>query len=130
MDSLGYGLSAAAFWAFIGAIVLGGIWYSIREKDAQHETLRRIIESGQKVDEELVNRIMRGNEQRPDRGLKIAGLITVSVAPGLIVLGWFVGVLREMLGVAGLIGFIGLGLLVAGKFAERAYDSDTKPTQY
>ena len=30
---LGAGLAAIAFWGFIAIIVVGGMWYSIREKE-------------------------------------------------------------------------------------------------
>ena len=45
MENLGGGLAALAFWGFIASVVLGGIWYAVREKDAQHETLRKMIDS-------------------------------------------------------------------------------------
>jgi hypothetical protein len=51
MDGIGGGLAALAFWGFVAAVVVGGMWYAIREREAQHETLRRIIESGQPVDQ-------------------------------------------------------------------------------
>ena len=44
--SLGAGLAALAFWGFIASVVVAGIWYDIRKRDAQHETVRRIVESG------------------------------------------------------------------------------------
>ncbi len=38
MEGLGAGLSALAFWGFIAAVVVAGIWYSVRERQAQYET--------------------------------------------------------------------------------------------
>jgi len=124
MEGLAAGLSALAFWGFIAAVVVGGIWYSVRERQAQYATLRHIIDSGKPVDERLVDRILGGN-RRPDQGLKIAGLIVIFAAPGLAVLGWLIGqVARQwllpLLGVAGLAGFVGIGLLVAARVIERA----------
>jgi uncharacterized protein YneF (UPF0154 family) len=128
---IGAGLGALGFWLFIALIVIGGMWYSIREKDAQQETMRRIIESGQPVDQALIDRIF--GSKRLDRDLKIAGLITIFTAPGLAVLGWFISLLSEpwllpMLGVAVLVAFVGGGLLVAAKFAERSLNDDDTPT--
>jgi hypothetical protein len=128
MNSLGGGLAALAFWGFLAAVVVGGIWYGLRERQAQYDTLSRMIESGKPVDQAVVDKILGGNV-RPDRGLKIAGLITLFVAPGLVVLGWALGkvedgVLQPLLGVAGLVAFVGVGLLVAGKFAERSLKED------
>jgi hypothetical protein len=44
----------------------------------------------------------------------------VFVAPGLVALGFGVGEVQTLLGVAGLVAFVGIGLLVAGRFAERS----------
>ncbi len=128
---IGAGLGVLGFWAFIAAIVIGGMWYSIREKESQQETLRRIIESGQPVDQALIDRIF--GSKRLDRDLKIAGLITLFTAPGLAVLGWFISLLSEpwllpMLGVSVLVAFVGAGLLAAARFAERSYRDDDTPT--
>lgn len=128
MEGLAAGLSALAFWGFIAAVVLGGIWYGIREREAQHETLRRIIDSGQSVDENVINQIFK-EKSRPDRDLRIAGLIALFAAPGLAVLAWFIGKISQeglhaLLGVSGLVAFVGVGLLVASKVAEKSYDDD------
>lgn len=131
MQGIGQGLSALAFWGFIAAVVVAGIWYSIRERQAQHETLRRLIDSGQAIDQALVDQVLGGG-RRTDRGLRIAGLIVIFVAPGLAILAWFVGQLSEpwlmpLLGAAALVAFVGIGLLVAAKFAERSYREDAAP---
>lgn len=132
MDGLGAGLSALAFWGFLAAVVVGGIWYGLRERQAQYDTVRRIIESGQPVDDALIDKIIGGNRP-PDRSLKIAGLIVIFVAPGLAVLAWFIGQLSEpwlmpILGAAALVAFVGIGLLVAAKAAERMYGKDDRST--
>jgi len=128
MEGLGAGLAALAFWGFLAAVVVAGIWYSVREKEAQHETMRRIVESGQPIDEKVIEKVFRG-ESRTDRDLKIAAMIVIACAPGLAVLGWFLSFISEdalmpLLGVAGLVGFVGIGLWVASKIAERAYLED------
>lgn len=130
MEGIGAGLAALAFWGFIASVVVSGVWYSVRERDAQHETMRRLIESGQTIDQALVDKILHG-DNRPDRQLKIGGLITIFVAPGLAILAWFLSklaapLLFPLLGAAGLVAFVGIGLLVAARFAERAYrENDT-----
>ncbi|MCP5092280.1 MAG: intracellular growth attenuator family protein [Gammaproteobacteria bacterium] len=132
MQGIGEGLAALAFWGFIAAVVVAGIWYGIREQQAQHETLRRIIDSGQAVDPALVDQVLGGG-RRTDRGLKIAGLIVIFVAPGLAVLAWFISQLSAawlmpLLGAAALVAFVGIGLLVAARFAERSYREDENST--
>jgi len=128
MEGPAAGLGAIGFWLFIAAIVIGGMWYSIREKEAKQETIRRIIESGQPIDAALMDKLV-GGEKRLDRELMVAGLITLFVAPGLALLGWFISLLAPpwllpMLGVAVLVAFVGIGLIVAAKIAERTYSND------
>lgn len=132
MDAAVFSLGAFGFWMFIAAVVVGGMWYDIREKDARHETLRRMAESGQAIDEQLMLRVL-GSEKVLHRDLKVAGLIVIFVAPGLAVLGWMISLRSEewllpMLGVAALVGFVGFGLLAAAKFAEKSAAEVTEAT--
>ena len=106
---------------FVGACVVGGIWDGIRKRDAQHETLRRMLESGQPLDEALVNKVL-GADKRLDRDLRVSGLIVLAVAPGLLLLGWILSLqtpeaLLPLVGVSALVACIAIGLLVAAKFA-------------
>jgi hypothetical protein len=133
MEGLGAGLAAFAFWGFIAAVVVGGIWYAVREKEAQHETLRRLIDSGKDLDEETISRVFKDNS-RPDRDLKIGGIIAASAAPGLAVLGWFLRSVSDeafhaLLGVAGLVACVAVGLLVAARVAEKTFADDGRPTR-
>lgn len=124
MEGLGGGLTALAFWGFIGAVVVAGIWYAIREREAQHETFRRVVESGQPVDQELLDKVF-GGDRILHRDLKVGGLIVLSCAPGLAVLGWFLSFINDnafmaLLGVAALVACIGIGLLVASRAAKNS----------
>ena len=132
MDGLGAGLAALAFWGFIAAVVGGGIWYAVREKEAQHETLRRMIDSGRDLDEAAISRVFKENS-RPERDLRIGGIIALFAAPGLATLGWFLDnvsaeAFHALLGVAGLVAFVGVGLLVAARVAEKADADNGKRT--
>ncbi len=129
MQDYGVGIASAAFWAFIAAIILGGIWSDIRKRETKNETLRRVIESGQPIDPAILNKLV-GGDKRLDISLKVAGIITLFVAPGLAVLGWFIGKIAPasmipILGAASLIAFVGVGLLVAAKAAERSYQESS-----
>ena len=120
------GLAGLGFWLFLAAVVVGGIWLDAIKRESQQETLRRVVESGQNLDPELIDRMLKtSNEnERPDRELKIGGVITLSVAPGLMIFGYFLNRLEEglfgvFLGIGLLVGFVGIGLLTAGKMVER-----------
>ena len=134
MDGMGYGagLGALAFWGFVGAVTIAGIWSATKKRELQHETLRRLIESGDKIDKDIVDKLLhvnKGDDNRLDRDLKVAGLIMLSLTPGLALLGWFLSFLSEktflpLLGVSALVGCLSIGLLVASKISSRWYDDD------
>ena len=125
------GLGALGFWLFIGAVVVAGIWFDVRRRETEQETLRRVVESGQTIDSAVIDKLLKvgGGQSRTDRDLKVSGLIVIFLAPGIAILGWFLAklqpeVMSVMLGVAILLGLLGIGLLVAGKVAERWYEAD------
>ncbi len=125
------GLASLGFWVFLAAVVVTGIWSDVRKREAQQETLRRIVESGQQLDVAVIDRLVgaTGGNQRPDRDLKIAGIITMFVSPGLVILGWFLGrfndkIFELMIGVALLVLIVGTGLYVAGMMMKRWQQKD------
>ena len=137
--SLGAGLAALAFWGFIAAVVVAGIWYDIRKKESQQETIRRLIESGQPLDEGMMDKLLSQSEDgsdRLDRGFKVTGLILLPTAVGLAILGWVLGMehanaFLPLMGVAGLVGCIGIGFFIAAAVASRWYvqDNDSGPNE-
>lgn len=132
MESGIFGLAAFGFWMFVAAAAVGGIWDGVRKRDAQHETLRRMIEAGKEPDPQLVDKLI-GAAKKPARDLKVGGLIVIFVAPGLALMGWVISLQNEdvlipLLGVAGLVAFVGIGLLVAAGFLERANREDASDT--
>lgn len=127
MDGI-FGLAAFGFWLFIAAAAVAGIWDGVRKREAEHETLRRMIESGKQPSPEMVDKLL-GHKKEPARDLKVAGLIVSFVAPGLAVMGWVISFTAEdafipLLGVALLVAFVGAGLLTAAKFLERSNRED------
>jgi hypothetical protein len=124
----GAGLAALGFWIFIAAAVAASYWDTIRKRESQHETLRRVIESGQTIDDELIDKLLSltGGSQDLARDLKIGGVIMMFIAPGLALMGWVLAValdqpelVKILLGVAGLVAFIAVGLLAAAAIAKR-----------
>lgn len=128
-----FGLAALGFWLFIAAATVGGIWDGIRKREAEHETLRRIIESGKTPDQRLIDKLL-GTNKAPERDLKVAGLIVAFVAPGLAIMGWIIGreapdALMPIVGASVLVGFVGVGLLVAASYMARARREDAQGNQ-
>ncbi len=136
---LGAGMAAMAFWGFVAVVVVAGIWDGIRKREAKHETLRRIIESGQTIDQELMDKLLSlsgGGTTRHDRDFQVAGLWILPIAVGLSIFGLILGsqdpaTQTTLLGVSALLAAIGIGCLVASKIAARWYpaDSDSEPNQ-
>ena len=86
--TVGAGIGALGLWLFVAACVSAVMWDGIRKREAQHETLRRMIESGQPIDPTLRDRLL-GTNKRPDRELLVWGVVSLFTAPGLAMLGWF-----------------------------------------
>lgn len=124
-----FGLAAFGFWMFVAAAVVAGVWDGVRKREAEHETLRRMIESGKQPDNEMIDKLL-GHKKEPARDLRVAGLIVSFVAPGLALMGLMISFVNEdalmpLLGIALLVGFVGAGLLTASKFLERANRNDS-----
>lgn len=123
-----FGLAAFGFWMFVAAAAVAGIWDGVRKREAEHETLRRMIESGKQPSPEMIDKLL-GHKKEPARDLKVAGLITIFVAPGLALMGWLISFSADeaffpLLGVSLLVACVGIGLLTASKFLERANRDD------
>ena len=130
---VGAGLAALAFWIFIAAIVVASYWDVIRKRDAQHETLRRAIESGQQLDEKVLNTLLAAGGEgsgRVDRDFIVTAYWTLPISPALaafaLILGTQVPEARiPLLGAAALVGVLGIGFFLAGKLVGRWYQTDT-----
>ncbi len=65
MEGLARGLEALGpmplvmMFLSLAAVILGGIWSHNRKREAQHETLRLMIEKGHDVDQELIDKLLR-----------------------------------------------------------------------
>jgi len=131
MDELGIGagLAALAFWGFIAAVVVASYWDAIRKRETQHETIRRAIESGQQLDQEMMDKLTALNSSgsgRADRDFKVTALWIMPVAAGMVVFAFALGFIEPqartvLLGVAGLLAVLGIGFFIAAKYTERWY---------
>jgi hypothetical protein len=90
-------IGAAAFWLFVAAAVVGGMWRKKHSEAMRHETVRLLIEKGQKIDEaqmkELLNPspapapewLVGAKKETGDvyRSLRVFGTLSLFVALGL-----------------------------------------------
>jgi len=135
-------LGAAAFWIFVGACVVAGIWRQKNSEAIRHETLRQLIAKEQKLDEEQIEKLLnpaRGSgwaafqehsHMAPGSGyraLRIFGSIAIFVSFGLAIAAAWQRLLRGQINedVAGLgtaasiLIMIGIGLLFSSRFAPK-----------
>ncbi len=120
-SGIGAGLAALAFWGFIAAVVVGGMWYDIRRRQAQQETVRQLIASGQPIDHELIDKLTSlGNSgsRALDVDFKVTALWILPVAVGLAIFALVLGyqypeALFPLLGAAALLGCLGIGFWIA-----------------
>jgi hypothetical protein len=90
-----------------------------------------MIESVHKIDADVIDKIVNSGG-KTDQDLKVSAYITMSVAPGLVLLGYVLGRVNDdifaiLSGVAGLVFFVGLGLLAASRIAERSETRNDRP---
>ena len=124
---LGAGLAALAFWGFVAAVSVAGIWDGVRKREAQHETLRRLAESGQPIDKEVMDKLLMlnsGRYKRYDVDFKVTALWILPVAVGLAVMALVLGMhvpdaKMPILGASALLACLGLGFLLASSIAKR-----------
>lgn len=124
-----------AFWAFIATAVVAGIWDGIRKREAKHETLRRLVESGQPIDKDMMEKLLlmnKGGSDRPDRDFFVTALWITPVSAGLAILGQILGYAvpqarMPILGAAALLAVLGVGYFIASRIVLRWYgpESDT-----
>ena len=133
-------LGVAAFWIFVAAAVVASIWKSRHTETLRHETVRLLIEKGQKIDEAELAKLLNpappnwmGVQQKPSkpgdiyRGLRIFGTIIIFFALGLFIVcvwrGMMLGVHeRSVMDIATaipIVGMVGVGLFVASRYVPR-----------
>ena len=128
---IGAGLGAMAFWIFVAAAVVASYWDGIKKRETQHETVRRAIESGNQIDEDMMNKLMSmgsGGGSRADRDFKVTALWMLPIAPGMAVFAYVLSSLEgaeaafyPLMGVAGLIACMAAGFWIAGMIVSRWY---------
>jgi hypothetical protein len=133
-------IGAAAFWLFLAAIIVGGMWRKKHSEAMRHETVRVLIEKNVKIDEAQLKELLNPTPQpapewlvpkhKPGTGfrvLRISGAIILCIALGLgmmaiwrgIMLGFYDRSVLEIGTAIPLVTMIGIGLFVASRFVPR-----------
>jgi hypothetical protein len=120
------GFASLGFWMFVAIVCASRIWSDIRKRESQQETLRRIVESGQTIDAALIDKMVGSVKRNSHAGreLKVAGIITMSVSPGLFILGYLLSNedperVRAFIGISLLVAMVGVGIFIAGVMSAR-----------
>jgi hypothetical protein len=142
MEEMQMELGVAAFWLFIAACVVAGIWRQKNSEAIRHETLRQLIAKEQKLDEEQIEKLLnppRGSgwgafqehsHMAPGSGyrtLRIFGSITIFLSFGLAVAAAWMGFLHGQINndvegaitAAVILISIGIGLFFSARFAPK-----------
>ena len=140
-------IGAAAFWIFLAAIIVAGIWRKKHSEAVRHETARLIIEKNQKIDEAQLKELLNPTPPpAPEwlvpkyrvgvgyRGLRISGTILMFIALGLVLMACWRGMMlgiheKSVLGIATgipLVAMLGVGLFVASRYVHQPPPDDNK----
>lgn len=116
------GMGAMAFWLFIAAVSVAGIWADQRNKKEKQQTIREMLARGGELSDASVDRLLAmvdGDRQMDARstkqGLEIAYWILYPISIGLVIMGLFLGVFLKMLGVGALVACVATGLMFASR---------------
>jgi hypothetical protein len=126
MSPIATAVAASAFWIFIAVIVVAGVMAgALRHRETQR-TIREAIERGQTLDPEVLERLIRSDKPPPpSRGVVAAGgIILLALGGGMAMIGVFgaqtnPAMLSQGLGVASLLGLLGLALILISMMMPR-----------
>jgi len=132
---------AITFWLVIFGISALGIWSAIARERERQLTIRAAIERGQQLDPAILEKVM-SRSAAEDTGsgspqswvqLMVGGIITLSVGPGLALMGVLIGnsaplAYWPLVGAGALVATIGLGILVAA-VVWRSMSADSRREQ-
>jgi hypothetical protein len=145
-------LGAAAFWIALAAVLISGGWNKFRREQLKQQTLLRLVERTGQLDEAQVKLLFPPLPQHsappherpwwaapPDplagqRALRGGGVVVVALAAGIALLSLALrhgtegqqAVAMPWLGVSGLLVCLGIGMLVAARFATGPVQRDER----
>jgi hypothetical protein len=133
--SIGSAIATAAALLAIAGVLIAIIISNQKTKQAKLDFLRGAMERGATLDPELIDKVMRPGARRQPmpfgKGALVAGIIVIAFAIGYGIFAYFISLLAPpalfpMMGVAILLVFTGIGLIVVSRVL-RSGNSDTDP---
>ena len=116
-------LIGVAFWIFVAAVSVAGIWWAIARNREIQKTIRLTIEKGVPLDAKLIESLGKSKSGKPE-DYYIGGYACFAVGIGLPIMGLFLRPIESeafspLVGVGILVGLIGVGLIMAGRMISR-----------
>jgi hypothetical protein len=114
-----------AFWVFVGAVVVAGIWRQVAYRREAQMTIRLAIEKGQPLDPAVIEKLLHADKGGDHDMGPLPGVVLLAIGIGLPVMGFFMSLAGEMeqfyklTGVGSLLGVLGAALLVTWFFGRR-----------
>ena len=118
--------SVIVFWIFVMVAVVAGIAHDILTRREAQKTLRFAIEKEQRLDVEVVDRILgkgpRG--KKTTNGFMIVGTLIIGLAVGVSILGTFLSIqfgmpIYPVFGASALLICVGIAFLVISRVLRR-----------
>jgi Domain of unknown function (DUF6249) len=125
--AIGNAIAVAATLLAIAGVLIAIITSTQKNNQAKLDFLRNAMERGVELNPELIDKVMHPNKTAAGKralprgqGARVAGILVIAFGVGYAVFAFFIAVISPdarlpMLGVACMIGCIGIGLLVVSK---------------
>ena len=126
---IGAAVAAGSFWMFLAVVVVAGVAGGAFRHHQTQQTIRKAIESGQSLDPVTLERRLQSDRPKGPPGrafFLVTGVMMLAIGAGLVAIGFAEASshanpsqLYQGLGAGAMVGFIGLGLLLAGHLIGR-----------
>lgn len=138
--AIGNAIAVAAVLLAIAGVVIAVITSNQKRNQAKLDFLRSAMERGVTLDPEFIDKVMHPNKSATRKqplprgqGAHVAGILVIAFGVGYAIFACFIAIIAPdarlpMLGVACLLGCIGIGLLVVSK-ALRSERSGADPRE-
>jgi hypothetical protein len=129
--AIGNAIAVAATLLAIAGVLIAIIISNQKKNQAKLDFLRCAMERGVVLDSELIDKVMHPNRSAPGKrvlspgqGARVAGILVIAFGVGYAVFAFFIAIISPdarlpMMGVACMMGCIGIGLLVVSKVLRR-----------